>query len=539
MFPRRREDAMSTNPRKTKTSTPAPGSKKTANAPTAAKGVKTAAAAKNAVTVRMFCQGLGDCFLITAPQSGARPYSILIDCGVAMGTPQADVIMPRVVQEIATLTGGVVDLLVVTHQHWDHVSGFLQATSALKTIEFKHLWMAWTEDPRDDLANDLRKEFAKAKLALARALSLSSGLKSTDPKSVERMSALAGVMAFLGPAVGNGKGNIADAMKVPATLVKDPKEIEYLRPGDCENLPGASGGLAAGIRAFTLGPPHDRKKLVRINPSTRAPETYEKKSGDAPGLAVTWAWIAGVHAGPAAAAGADAGAVYPLSTPFEDKWGIPFGKAEKDEYFHLRYFAASDDNVGRRIDGDWLWAGAQRLALQMDTYTNNTSLVLAFELPDSKGVLLFPGDAQVGNWLSWHDQDYKTDDGRAVTAEKLLANTRLYKVGHHGSHNATLKARGLELMTFPGLVAMLPVEADGVTRLGYGQMPLKSLVTALDARTSGRILRVDHAWKANAPPGTWTRGGAAAAQSPATISVGKPGATSSRTLYMECVVRDE
>ena len=50
----------------------------------------------------------------------------------------------------------------------------------------------------------------------------------------------------------------------------------------------------------------------------------------------------------------------------------------------------------RRIDDDWLWAGAQRLALKMDSYTNNTCLVLAFELPKSKQVLLFPADAQVG-----------------------------------------------------------------------------------------------------------------------------------------------
>jgi hypothetical protein len=27
------------------------------------------------VTVRMFCQGLGDCFLITIPQADVRPYS--------------------------------------------------------------------------------------------------------------------------------------------------------------------------------------------------------------------------------------------------------------------------------------------------------------------------------------------------------------------------------------------------------------------------------------------------------------------------------
>ena len=47
--------------------------------------------------------------------------------------------------------------------------------------------------------------------------------------------------------------------------------------------------------------------------------------------------------------------------------------------------------------------GAGRLALQLDSDTNNTSLVLAIELIASGRVLLFPGDAQVGNWLSWHE----------------------------------------------------------------------------------------------------------------------------------------
>ena len=84
-----------------------------------------------------------------------------------------------------------------------------------------------------------------------------------------------------------------------------------------------------------------------------------------------------------------------------------------------------------------------------------------------------------------------------MSASDLLAKTSLYKVGHHGSHNATLSKQGLELMTHPELVAMLPVEADGVARLGYGQMPLKSLMKALREKTDGRILRIDDTWTNN------------------------------------------
>src|SRR5204862_3569670 len=145
--------------------------------------------------------------------------------------------------------------------------------------------------------------------------------------------------------------------------------------------------------------------------------------------------------------------------------------------------------------------------LQMDSYTNNSSLVLAFELPRSRQVLLFAADAQVGNWLSWYDRTYQTTDGRVLSAADLLANTVLYKVGHHGSHNATLKEKGLELMTHPHLVAMLPVEAEGVARLGYGQMPLKGLVKALTDATDGRLLRLDHPWDGDTAPGTWPKGG--------------------------------
>ena len=36
----------------------------------------------------------------------------------------------------------------------------------------------------------------------------------------------------------------------------------------------------------------------------------------------------------------------------------------------------------------------------------------------------------------------------------------LYKVGHHVSHNATARSRGLELMTSPHLVAVIPVVSE-------------------------------------------------------------------------------
>src|SRR5262249_35271987 len=107
----------------------------------------------------------------------------------------------------------------------------------------------------------------------------------------------------------------------------------------------------------------------------------------------------------------------------------------------------------RRIDDDWT-SQAESLALYLDTFTNNSSLVLAIELVDSRKVLLFAADAQTGNWLSWPDIAWERP---GITTDHLLARTVLYKVGHHGSHNATLVA-ALEKMRHPDLAALIPVD---------------------------------------------------------------------------------
>ena len=40
------------------------------------------------------------------------------------------------------------------------------------------------------------------------------------------------------------------------------------------------------------------------------------------------------------------------------------------------------------------------VALCLDTFTNNSSLVLAIELVESGNILLFAADAQAGNWAA-------------------------------------------------------------------------------------------------------------------------------------------
>ena len=159
--------------------------------------------------------------------------------------------------------------------------------------------------------------------------------------------------------------------------------------------------------------------------------------------------------------------------PFDQQYEIPFTYAQTApelKFFREHYFqpeAAAPDNW-RRIDGDWL-AGASDMALQLDSLTNNTSLVIAIELEPGGDVLLFAADAQVGNWLSWQELSW-TVNGKPVNANDLLGRAIFYKVGHHGSHNATLKEKGLQLMKNLR-VAMIPVNHDMAVKKRFSSSP--------------------------------------------------------------------
>ena len=76
------------------------------------------------VRVRMYRQGLGDCFLLSLPGAAGREFHVMVDCGVILGTPDAADRLRLVLDDVIRTTGGRVDVLVVTHEHYDHVAAF-------------------------------------------------------------------------------------------------------------------------------------------------------------------------------------------------------------------------------------------------------------------------------------------------------------------------------------------------------------------------------------------------------------------------------
>lgn len=483
------------------------------------------------VKVRMYRTGLGDCFLLAFPRSRAGDASrdafyMLVDCGVYKGTPEPNnkTRIAKIVADIRDATGGHLDLLVITHEHWDHVSAFhpCQSQAIFKDeIALGTLWMAWTENLNLPLAKDLHDGRKAARSALAHALERMQGLGARG----ETGELIRKILDFFGDSVSDGQekdkrsstssdtfgaanfGARSFQTEEAMTWIRDQYgkgKTKFLHPGDgpltLDGVPDA--------RVYILGPPEDPVLIKRYNPSASGAEVYPR----AMAAAVEAAFFAAfgvvptsLDAPPNAEAVAEA---RQMSLPFDEIHRVEIKEAREDTFFREHYYGKDGTGGWRAIEGDWLETAGE-FALQLDSATNNTSLAFALEIgPPGEGkVLLFPGDAQVGNWQSWFgkvqvgkhlvgkDMVWKVG-GKSITAEDLLHHTVLYKVGHHGSHNGTLRARGLELMGHPNggteLTALLPVDEHVARDLAhYGEMPLLSLMKELAIRTGGRIARND------------------------------------------------
>jgi beta-lactamase superfamily II metal-dependent hydrolase len=394
--------------------------------------------AQTSVRVRMYRQGFGECFLLTFPRLGQR-FHMLINCGVLMGTPNAEPIMRDVVKDIAAVTGGRLDVLVVTHPAWDNVSGFFQARKLFDRIKVDQLWLGWPQDPTDSRARFLRR----------RQRSLLGGPGKPRSRTDEALDYL------------RGKA----------------KRVRYWRGGEG---PIALSGVA-GVRIFVLGPPSLDANLQAVLSDNTSTCEIEP-------------------------------------SPFDQRDQIGFDAAKEDSRF-VAYFgraavaghaadASEEDEQWRRIDSEREHLPS-RVNLDWERYRNDMSLVLAIELigvrQESK-VLLFPGDAQLQSWLSWHEHRWPAAatelNPKAMTCRELLGRTVLYKVSHHGSDYGTPRQYGLEMMNSPELVALLPVDEKMARVKRWNLIPHPAVLAALFQRTSGRIIRSD---RGLVPPGPKVR----------------------------------
>lgn len=458
---------------------------------------------KDCVTVRMYRQGHGDCFLLAFPTGETRPYFVLIDCGYKPGSPN---FLPNkdfinIVNDIGEATEFKLDLVIVTHEHQDHLNGFWKKNDPyFGEFEILESWFAWTEDPTDRIANRIRKKHHDQLIGLVEARNMLGMSNKADRKSLNRIDSLLGLeiggesndefdiglmrLAATDPANSVNK----QAMKMIKDKSRDHQGVQYLRPGELKTLPTSDE-----VNVYVIGPPRDEDLLTDEDPV--GDESFPL-AGSA-GLSFTAAVNPNIQ----------------TISPFRREYCIEaknaFGHGFFKDFYGEQIDGVNNDDEAmvsnnaewRRIDHDWL-SSAENLALKLNRGINNTSLVLAFELPKTKKVLLFVGDAQRGNWISWSDVKWNLDQSE-ITTKDLLSRTVLYKVGHHGSHNATLNGSAEDNYANLSWMAQNQNSEEFtamITAVNEWAMtkndppwrhPLPSIKEALIEKTQGRVFQTD------------------------------------------------
>src|SRR5262245_33625257 len=123
--------------------------------------------------VRMFDVGLGDCIYCCIPNAheDKRDFHILIDCGTLSPTELLKKAVEKLKTSLPTIKGKHhIDLLVVTHEHKDHMAGF--GLKIWHDISFGAIWMSAAMNPDHKQAEKSKKLHSFAASAMAEAVRL-------------------------------------------------------------------------------------------------------------------------------------------------------------------------------------------------------------------------------------------------------------------------------------------------------------------------------------------------------------------------------
>lgn len=331
------------------------------------------------VRIRMYNVGFGDSFLVSFDHDHGT-YRMLVDCGVHTGGGSGHS-MDSIVDQIIADCGGDsarIDVVVATHRHRDHVSGFSNRKWA--TVDVGEVWLPFTENPDDVLGTEIKKA------------------QSTKAKRLHAFLVRAGMGAAakrVGDVVENSLTNAAAMTTLHRGFGGSPRRRYFPKPSGRRETFKLTGLDDATVHM--LGPRRDETLIGHMDPP---------KDKD---------WL--LQLARASEAGTMAERLFTADYVVDEE-------TIRECYPSVGLTPRRLERLKRSTAVD-LWAAAASVT----DAVNNTSLFFAIEIGTT--VLLFPGDAQWGLWDAIL-ADSQTRD--------LLGSTTLYKVGHHGSHNATAKS---------------------------------------------------------------------------------------------------
>jgi beta-lactamase superfamily II metal-dependent hydrolase len=345
----------------------------------------------NHVSIRMYNIGFGDCFLLTFP-APERPRKVLIDCGVHFlghnkEQPFTDV-LDQLIEDVKENGVPTIDLVIATHRHQDHVSGF--AKEVWNDVEVAEVWMPWTENYEDKQAVEiLLSQSSKAKKVHQLLDKMLTNPKLFGLEHDEQIAEIAEIKGFSENSLKNPE---AMNMLHHGFKRKDHIPRKYL-PFRKRELNTMRPDVLPGVTVYVMGPSYDDKVIASMKPPKR--EQWFKMMEDR-------------------------GNTETPVFPFHPDWSKKPPELERADAILSR----RDRRKIRSVDDDTAFA----LAKGVEDAVNGTSLMMMFQIGNA--YLFFPGDAQHGTWQSaLNDDEWR----------ELLTKTNFYKVGHHGSHNATPK----------------------------------------------------------------------------------------------------
>jgi beta-lactamase superfamily II metal-dependent hydrolase len=426
--------------------------------------------------VRMYRVGFGDCFLVSVP-SGSGQEHILIDCGVFKGTSgKGDLgTIEGAVENLVQETGGKLALVVMTHRHADHIIGFSRCKEQFQKISVESVWMPVWEKEYETASTTTKAKRTKAAdfqdnltdLASRMRANLAAAPAAAQDDVHEQTMRL--VLNATGPLAAAGGGTNAASLALLKTGFG--ATPEYYAAGDVPTVPTSLA--KAGLTAQILGPPPvDDIAFLKLMDLTKGVGQYlgDEVEDDGEPFAPF---------DPACEVSVDD---YPALS-FVEWYGREMQKPPADR-------ARGAASRLQQAVKDSQPASLLEAAKTLDSFLNNQSLVILFTFQGKK--LLFVGDAQAGNWEHWLFNDGAPDKSGTASlsaeGQSILGSIDFYKVGHHGSTNATPKAALAAMRS--NIVAMCSTEPGVYGTVSKGtEVPRGPLLDALEQKLT--VLRSD------------------------------------------------